>query len=297
MIDLTEQAVQGTIEIEARAARPLATQGQPTGAPASRQLSVVEYAMHNGASPADVRALVELQIQMDNHKLAMLKQQDEREREQRKIANELAFRKAFAVFRGKNIVIPKTKHVDRGRGGSFDQAEYHVASTMLSPALSACGFSVRHDVKFGSKPWTTDGVVSDVPWVYVTCFLDHDGGHTEKLDLEGPPGDLAVNTPVQNMQVTGSFLKRQSLLAITGTATGGEDDEGRMRKPRGADREDEAPDDDSDVIAAGIAAARGGMKPLTAWWGSLTSKERGRLGKEFANMRRSAQQVDGGDRG
>ena len=49
-------------------------------------------------------------------------------------------------------------------------------------------------------------------------------------ELEGPPGELSVNTPTQNMQTTASYLKRQSLLAITGTATGGEDDEAKMRK-------------------------------------------------------------------
>ena len=33
------------------------------------------------------------------------------------------FRRDFAGFRGENIIIPKTKRVDRGRGGSFEQAD------------------------------------------------------------------------------------------------------------------------------------------------------------------------------
>lgn len=143
---------------------------------------------------------------------------------------EKAFREDFAAFRGENIIIPKTKHVDRGRGGSFDQAEYDEVCRRLSPALARHGFGFRHDQRFGTRRWMTDGVEGDVAWVWVTCHLEHKLGHTESLELEGPPGELSVNTPTQNMQTTASYLKRQSLLAITGTATGGEDDESKMRK-------------------------------------------------------------------
>ena len=258
-----------------------------------RQLSVVEYAMQRGASATEVRELVELQIQMDNHKLTMLKQQDERENTDRQRMAVLAFRRDLALFRGKNIIVPKTKDVDRGKGGSFKQAEYHVAAQLLSPALSEYGFSFRHDVKFGAKPWTTDGVLNDVPWVYVTCYLEHRDGHTETLDLEGPPGDLSVNTPVQNMQVTGSFLKRQSLLAITGTATGGEDDESRMRRrPQGGNAEGDAAGEA--LIDAGRAASMDGMAALTGWWSKLSAAQRNSVGSEFGAMRKAAALADQG---
>jgi hypothetical protein len=161
-------------------------------------------------------------------------QAQERERTRQAL---LAFRRDFAAFRGHNIVVPLTKHVDRGRAGSFDQAEYHVIATMLSEALSQHGFSFRHDQRFTSRKWSDAGVESDVPWVFVTCYLEHRDGHQESLTLEGPPGDLSANTPTQNMQATASYLKRQSLLAITGTATGGEDDEAGMR---GQGRREEA---------------------------------------------------------
>lgn len=263
---------------------------------AERQLSVVEYAMQNGATAAEVRQVVELQIQMDNHKLALLKHQDEREREERARQAVLAFRRDFAAFRGENVVVPLSKDVDRGRAGSFVQAEYHVASAMLSPALSKHGFSVRHNIVFGAKPWTTDGVLNDVPWVYVTCYLEHADGHAETIALEGPPGDLSANTPVQNMQATASYLKRQSLLAITGTATGGEDDEGRMRSRRGA--RDEAGEDgpadaaDAALLQAGHDAAMNGMAQVTAWWGALTPKQRNKWGDDFGRMRKAAAMAD-----
>lgn len=204
---------------------------------------------------------------------------------------EKAFREAFAAFRGENIIIPKTKHVDRGRGGSFDQAEYDEVCRRLSPALSRHGFSFRHDQRFGSRKWVTDGVESDVPRVWVTCHLEHRNGHSETLELEGPPGDLSVNTPTQNMQTTASYLKRQSLLAITGTATGGEDDESRLRGRPSTGDAGEAPQDDA-VLQAGRDAAMEGMQKLTAWWGGLGPKDRGRMQREFRDLRRTAQQAD-----
>lgn len=179
-------------------------------------MSMMLAAQRQGASLADVREMMAIHREM--------KADEARE----------IFRADFAAFRGENVIIPKTKHVDRGRGGSFDQAEYDEVCRRLSPALSRHGFSFRHDQKFGLRRMMTEGVENDVGWVWVTCHLEHRKGHAERLELEGPPGDLSVNTPTQNMQTTASYLKRQSLLAITGTATGGEDDEAKMRKREGA---------------------------------------------------------------
>lgn len=182
-------------------------------------MSMMLAAQRQGATLADVREMMVIHREM--------KADEARE----------AFRSDFADFRGENVIIPKTKHVDRGRGGSFVQAEYDQVCRRLSPALSRHGFSFRHDQKFGLRRVMNEGVENDVGWVWVTCHLEHRKGHAERLELEGPPGDLSVNTPTQNMQTTASYLKRQSLLAITGTATGGEDDEAKMRKG-GASEED-----------------------------------------------------------
>jgi hypothetical protein len=204
-----------------------------------------------------------------------------------------AFRDAFAAFRGENIIIPKTKHVDRGRGGSFDQAEYDVICQRLSPALSKNGFSFRHDQRFGTRRIMTDGLESDVGWVWVTCHLEHRLGHTESLELEGPPGDLSVNTPTQNMQTTASYLKRQALLAITGTATGGEDDESKMRKSQNSSSQQDDGELE-DLMEAGQDAAMSGMASLTKWWGGLTAKQRSAMNKEFPKLRAAANNADQG---
>lgn len=247
-------------------------------------------------TPADLLRIAMDSGDNDIARLERLMAMDERYREgqerERQRQSVLAFRRDFAAFRGENIVIPKTRHVDRKAAGSFDQAEYHIIAERISPALARHGFSFRHDQRFGVLK-VDGGDGATVPWVWVTCYLEHRDGHSEKLELEGPPGDLSANTPVQNMQVTASYLKRQSLLAITGTATGGEDDENQMRprRPAGSDAPGEG-DGPDPVLQAGHDAAMQGMKALTAWWGGLTNKQRGQWSKEFGQMRKAATMAD-----
>lgn len=263
----------------------------PPAAAPQHQLTAIEHAMRNGATPEQMVAAMQLQVQMDNHRLEMMREKRRMDEEDRARNAKASFLRDLAAFRGENIVIPKSRYVDRGRAGSFMQAEYGTAATMLSPALSKHGFSFRHDMKFGSKRWMTEGVESDAPWVYVTCYLEHREGHSDRLDLDGPPGDMSANTPVQNMQVTASYLKRQSLLAITGTATADEDDENKLKRKSGAATNEptgEEADARAELVQAGNDEAMKGMVALTAWWGKLTAKQRGDLNAEFGAMRKCA---------
>lgn len=269
----------------------------PAAEAPSQALTPVEHAMRAGATPDQLERLLELQVRADNHRLEMMREKRRMDEEDRVREAKAAFLRDLAAFRGENIVIPKSKYVDRGRAGSFMQAEYGTASAMLSPALSKHGFSFRHDMKFGSKRWMTEGVESDAPWVYVTCYLEHRDGHSERLDLDGPPGDLSANTPVQNMQATGSYLKRQSLLAITGTATQDEDDENKLKAKGHARHADSGPSEaDEALLQAGRDASLNGMQALTAWWGSLTKHQRDAFTEDFKSLRRAAQQADQGAR-
>lgn len=263
--------------------------------PPQRPLSVIEHAMRSGATPDQLERLLDLQVRADNHQLELMREKRRMDEEDRKANALLAFRRDFAAFRGENIVIPKGKFADRGKAGSFSYAEYGAAMQMLSPALSKHGFSVRHDEVFGSKPWKTDGVESDIPWVYVTCYLEHRDGHSESLALEGPPGDATANTPVQNMQLTGSYLKRQSVLAITGTATADEDDESKLkaRGKAGAQQQESADTAAMDaLLTAGRDEALKGMEALNKWWASLTPRQQKDLSPDFGAMRKAARLAD-----
>jgi hypothetical protein len=112
-------------------------------------------------------------------------------------------------------------------------------------------------------------------------------------------GDQTANTEVQNMQLTASYLKRQSLLAITGTATGGEDDENGMRDTRDdrGDRGRAMPEQDAEferIQQAGRDASLLGMKPLTEWWQGLSPAAKGLMNSSFGAMRKAATLVDKG---
>ena len=258
-----QQASAGDVALQAPRG---AIQGAGTAMPPQRPLTVIEHAIRSGASPEQLQSLLELQVRADNHQLEMMREKRRMDEEDRKRAAELAFRASFSGFRGENIIAPKNKHVDRGRAGSFMQAEYHGIAQLLSPALAKHGFSFRHDQKFGTKPWPLpDNPGNVLGWVWVTCYLEHKDGHVETLELEGPEGDQSANTAVQNMQLTASYLKRQSLLAITGTATGGEDDENGMRSRRRND-EDEPKGKDAEAYESMLdgfrAAAMNGEKAL-----------------------------------
>ncbi len=265
----------------------------PTEAAPVRALTAVEAAVQAGASPDQLERLLELQVRADNHRLEMMREKRRMDEEDRKTAAMLAFRRDFAAFTGENIVVPKSKFVDRGKAGSFWQADWGTVKDMLAPALAKHGLSLRHDEVFGSKTWKTDGVENDIPWVYVTCYLEHKDGHAEVLKLEGPPGELSANTPIQNMQATGSYLKRQSALAITGTATADEDNESKLRNKRAPSDRDTGPSDaDEEILQAGRDAALNGMAALNAWWGSLTAKQRTQFSPSYPAMRTAARQVD-----
>ena len=290
-VDLIEQGQQ---------ARAMQAQ-QPQGVAAMPQqpLSVIEQAIRTGANADQLERLLQLQVQADHHRLDLMREQRRMAEEDRKREAELAFRRDFAAFRGENIVVQKNKHVDRGRAGSFMQAEYHAIAQLLSPALSRHGFGFRHDQRFGAKEWPLpDNPANVIGWVWVRCYLEHKDGHTEVLELEGPEGDQSANTPVQNMQLTASYLKRQSLLAITGTATGGEDDENGMRRPKqreaGSGDANQAGPDEA-LLDAGREEALKGMQALTAWWGGLNAKQRSALNTEFGALRKTAARVTQGD--
>lgn len=265
---------------------------QAQAAAHAQPLTVIEHAMRAGATPDQLERLLDLQVRADNHQLELMREKRRMDEEDRKAAALLAYRRDFAAFRGENIVVAKDKEVNRGAAGSFMQAEFHNIAQLLSPALSKHGFSFRHDQRFDSKEWpTAENPGNRIGWVFVTCFLEHKDGHAETLALEGPEGDLKANTAVQNMQATASYLKRQSLLAITGTATGGEDDESRLRD-KGKQRTQEGSDWLEELRGSGQEKAMEGMAALTSWWGSLTSRQRTELSPEFKTWRGAAAAAD-----
>lgn len=273
------------LSLEPQVARPLVVQ------PAANLPSTV-------VTPADVLRVAMEAGDKDIDRLERLMAMQERHREaqerDRQRDAEIAFEADFVGFTGENVSIPKTKEVDRGRGGKFMQAEFDEVCRRLKPALSKHGFGFRHKERFG--PHTPDGAETAIPWVWVTCILSHRAGHKDLLELDSPADDQTANSLAQNSQSTASYLKRQSLLAITGTATGGEDSEagtGNSKRKEGG--EPDAAEGPGEVLLdAGRAAAMNGTEALTAWWKTLSARQQKDMNGDFAGLRKAARAADQG---
>lgn len=286
---ITEHAV---LELEAQEPR----QDMPL---AAQQTAMAQAMPRAAVTPSDLLQVAMEADDKDIGRLERLMAMDIRYRElqeaDRQRAAEIAFEADFVGFTGEAIIIPKTKAVDRGRAGSFDQAEFDEVCRRLKPALARHGFGFRHKERFGVHEVDIGGEMVRSPWVWVSCILSHRGGHKDILELDGPADTQSANTPIQNAQSSASYLKRQSLLAITGTATGGEDDENAMRKAPAAASDDKGQVGSLDTLrAAGNEEAKKGTEALTAWWSGLNARQRADMTKDFGAMRKAARAVDEG---
>jgi hypothetical protein len=190
---------------------------------------------------------------------------------------EKAYNEAFTAFKAEAVEVLKNKRVTDGPLKGKGYAELHAVVEAATPALSRHGLSASWRI-------TKD----DRDWLEVTCTLRHTLGHFEAVSMGGPPDAGGAKNAIQARASTVSYLERYTFKAICGLAEKDEDTDGG--------RGQAANDDDQPLIDAGQAAAMEGMAALTAWWGSLDNKQRGRLSKPFAAMRRAAQQADGGAR-
>jgi hypothetical protein len=261
----------------------------PTNVPVVQQPALPSTVV----TPADLLRIAMESGDKDIERLERLMAMDERYREsqerERKRQAELAAREDFRRFKELNIVVPKTKQVTQrakggGAGPTYVQSEFEVVAAMLQPALAACGFGYRFDVKFERG--------ADGPWCTVTCLLEHRLGHVETLTLGGPPDDSGAKNPLQEMQSSATFLMRHALLAITGTAQAGKDNDGRGARGyrEDAERSGQAPEGDDDpeasrLVDEGNAAAEKGEKALNTWWSGLTQQQRNKANPYFGGMK------------
>lgn len=191
---------------------------------------------------------------------------------------EKAFNKAFAAFRGEDLQVLKDKGRTNGPLQGQKYATLHAFVQATKGALSKHGLGVR---------WS---VTRDEPdWIEVTCILKHEKGHFETVSMGGPPDNGPARNALQARHSTVSYLERYTLKAICGLAEQDDDDDGSGGAPAGGSQADDKPDA---VLQAGRDAAMEGMQKLTAWWGGLGPKDRGRMQREFRDLRRTAQQAD-----
>lgn len=216
-------------------------------------VGMVLAAQRQGATPEQIEKMMALQERWEAN-------------EARK-----AYNAAFAAFKAEAIQIVRNKQVTNGPLQGKAYAELFSVVKALTPALSRHGLSAS---------WK---LTKDEPnWMEVTCYLRHVQGHEESVSMGGPPDAGGAKNPIQARASTKSYLERYTLKAICGVAEGGEDDDGNGG---GEGQEDE-------VLQAGRDAAMQGMQALTGWWGKLDAKQRSRLQKDFAGLRRAAKEAD-----
>lgn len=132
-----------------------------------------------------------------------------------------AYTAAMSAFKSEagDITIRKSKHVSfkTTKGTTeYNHAELHDITRALVPLLAKHGLSHRWDVS-----QTKD-------WITVRCIMSHRDGHSEMVEMGGPPDESGGKNTIQAIASTKTYLERYTLLAITGVATGGElDNDGR----------------------------------------------------------------------
>lgn len=157
-------------------------------------------ALAKGVSPSDLREMLALQ------------------REWRADEARNAFNRAMAGFKAEPVYVAKTKGVgyETKEGGfvGYKHAELADVVAAVGPALAKHGLSHRWDVKQSKD------------WINVACILQHADGHSESVEMGGPPDNSGKKNQIQQIASTVSYLQRYTLKAITGVAEGGDDNDG-----------------------------------------------------------------------
>ena len=96
----------------------------------------------------------------------------------------------------------------------YKHAGLDTITQKLAPALAKWGLS---------HSWS---ITQDGGSIIVTCRLAHRDGHSESVSMSGPPDDTGGKNRIQQNQSTVTMLSRHTLTAVTGLATGLEDDDG-----------------------------------------------------------------------
>lgn len=129
-----------------------------------------------------------------------------------------AFVAAMADFKAEagGITIAKSKQVrfTTQKGVTeYMHAELHDITRALVPVMARHGLSHR---------WVPEQSGKDIK---VTCVMTHRDGHSESVSMVAQADDSGGKNSIQSIASTKTYLERYTLLAATGIATGGEDDD------------------------------------------------------------------------
>ena len=125
-----------------------------------------------------------------------------------------AFVAAMALFKAEVPEILKKKGVSIPGGAVFSHAELATVCDAVVPTLSKFGFAHRWEVTQADRLIT------------VSCLLAHERGHETRTTLQGFPDDSGKKNAIQQVGSTVTYLERYTLMAATGLAAKGMDNDG-----------------------------------------------------------------------
>lgn len=126
-----------------------------------------------------------------------------------------AFTEAMNLFKANPPDIKKNKKVAFGET-KYDYASLDHVSKIIGAELSKYGLSHR---------WAVEQTKESIK---VTCVITHSMGHSESVSMEGPSDTSGKKNAIQSIGSTITYLERYTLLAATGIAVKGQDDDARV---------------------------------------------------------------------
>ncbi len=255
---------------------------QPVQAIAVRQESstspnmLIQHAIDTQASPEYLMQLLQVKREWEA---------DERKK---------AFSVAFAAFKREPLVIGKNKHVffkskNGGAPTDYWHAELSDLTAAIGPAMAKHGLSYSWEIDQTTRP----------PVVIVTCVVEHEAGHTKRVQMECLPDNSGNKNGIQQIASAATYLRRHTLEAAAGVSTKGNDDDGRSAgrkpeddgdsEPRGQGQDEGPPDP---LIVDLNSAADEGTEALDAAWAELSVAQRNRVGKSFLAIKERARRND-----
>jgi len=184
---------------------------------------VVQIQDQSGTSPPALLAMA-VQQGADIDKLQKL--MDLQERWEKNEARK-AYVTAMSEFKANPPEIFKNKHVRfQSQKGltEYDHATLDHIASAVGQAMSPYGLSFRWDIE------QTDG-----GQIRVTCIITHAQGHSESVPMKASADQSGSKNSIQAMGSTVTYLQRYTLLAATGLAAKGQDDDGAASGTRQGD--------------------------------------------------------------
>lgn len=160
-------------------------------------LAILQQAVAQGASIEQLTALMGLQERWEAN------------------AARKAFNVAFSSFKAEAVTIVKNVVVKDGPLKDKKYVDLFGVVSAITPVLS------KHEL---SHSWKLS---KDEPaWMEVTCTIRHALGHSESVSMGSAPDTGPGRNAIQARGSAKSYLERYTLLAATGMAASGTDDDG-----------------------------------------------------------------------